>query len=67
MSNKKTSPVGPCFPAGSLSPVTAFPSGRRDFLRRMGMGLGATALSTMLSPEANLASAIDPAQAMRGR
>ena len=67
MSNKKPSPVGPCFPAGSLSPVTAFPSGRRDFLRRMGMGLGATALSTMLSPEASLASGIDPAQPLAVR
>ncbi|MEE3371994.1 MAG: DUF1501 domain-containing protein [Planctomycetota bacterium] len=66
MSNERLSQIGRRSPCSSFC-QPAVPHGRRAFLRRMGLGFGATALSAMLSPEANLASSIDPAQPLAVR
>ena len=67
MSNERLSQAGRCFPYGSLCQAASVPYRRRDFLRRTGLGFGAAALSTMLSPEVNQASGIDSAQPLAVR
>ena len=67
MSNELLSQPVEYSAGGSSRQATALLRCRRDFLRRMGMGFGATALSAMLSSEPSLASSIDPAQPLAVR